>query len=174
MNNMIFDLVKNDVSNKSQNINNNIPINKQEIPDLLEEIDIIDNPRQGIAGQISTGLYNYNCSIVGKFKQQSFIVCMHNIKGEIAGGLVTTAYLNVCTLHLAWVDERYRRCGVGRKLIENLISYAKNFGCTYIILDTIMIQGSVEFYHKMGFHTISNYENGFAGSKHFLMRYDIH
>lgn len=143
------------------------------IPPLKDSIEIVDNPRTGLAGEISSGLRLYNQSLIGPFDQQSFIVCLKNVEEQVAGGLITTAYHNVCTLHIAWVDERYRHQGVGRRLLARLFEYAKGCGCDFVVLDTVLFQGAKDFYLRMGFKVVAGYENGFAHSQHFIMRRDL-
>ena len=53
------------------------------------------------------------------------------------------------------VDEKYRRKGVGKKLIENVIEYFKNEGCGAVDLSVFMFNGgALDFYKKLGFEII--------------------
>jgi len=48
-----------------------------------------------------------------------------------------------------YVSEHYRINGIGKKIINHLISYAKNFGCYRI--DLICKNDLCEFYNNIGF-----------------------
>lgn len=58
------------------------------------------------------------------------------------------------------VDEKYRKKGIGRSIIEHLINKSKEYGCYKVILDCSF--ENVGFYEKIGFR-----QNGYC------MRFDI-
>lgn len=54
-------------------------------------------------------------------------------------------------LGLLEVDEKYRNQGIGRKMVEDGVTYAKNIGCKRIVTIPEQENNSIEFYKKCGF-----------------------
>lgn len=79
--------------------------------------------------------------------------------GQVIAGLdaCMTAFkiLYVSTLY---VDEKYRRKGYGKILIEEMEKRAKNLGANTIRLDTFSWQGK-DFYLAMNYQQIGYYRN---------------
>ena len=57
-----------------------------------------------------------------------------------------------------YVDEKYRRKGYGKALIEEMEKRAKALGANTIRLDTFSWQGK-EFYHAMNYEQVGYYKN---------------
>lgn len=79
--------------------------------------------------------------------------------GNIIAGLdaVVTTFkiLYVSTL---FVDEKYRRQGIGTQLIKEMELRAKKLGVNTIRLDTFDWQGK-DFYKAVGYELVGNYSN---------------
>jgi GNAT superfamily N-acetyltransferase len=80
---------------------------------------------------------------------------------EVIGSLVLVIVPNLSHGARPWavienviVDERYRRCGVGRLLMEYAVNRAREEDCCRIGLDSNKIRGEAhQFYKAMGFET---------------------
>ena len=98
-----------------------------------------------------------------------------NIGIELDGRLVAglngymTAF-KILYIDTVFVEEEYRRQGLGRELLEEAESRAKALGANRIRLDTFNWQGR-EFYLKLGYEEVGQYsspEDGF--SEHFFVK----
>ncbi len=70
------------------------------------------------------------------------------------------------------VEEQYRGQGIGRKLMDHALEYAKAKGCTMIYLETMNFQ-AVDFYEKLGFKT-ELIRTGFdKGTSFYYMKKDL-
>ena len=67
-----------------------------------------------------------------------------------------------------WVDERYRKQGLGSALIEDFEKEVREKGCTLIHLDTFDWQAR-EFYEKHGYQVFGTCENCPKGHKRFYL-----
>ena len=79
--------------------------------------------------------------------------------GRLIAGLI--AYMSVYKImyvDTVFVDERYRRKGYGRKLVQEAERQAKEMGVNTIRLDTFNWQGT-EFYKALGYAVAGNYTN---------------
>lgn len=98
-----------------------------------------------------------------------------NIGIELDGRLIAglngymTAF-KILYIDTVFVEEEYRRQGVGKELLKEAESRAKALGANMIRLDTFNWQGR-EFYLKLGYEEVGQYsspEDGF--SKHFFVK----
>ena len=91
--------------------------------------------------------------------------------GNIIAGLdaVVTTFkiLYVSTL---FVDEKYRRQGIGTQLIKEMELRAKKLGVNTIRLDTFDWQGK-DFYKAVGYELVGNYSNTEDGyAEYFFLK----
>lgn len=72
--------------------------------------------------------------------------------GELLGGLVgrTNAIPSWLQIAILWVDERHRRQGIGRQLMERAEHEAVRRGCRYARLATSDYQAP-DFYPRLGY-----------------------
>lgn len=77
--------------------------------------------------------------------------------GKLIAGLI--AYMSVYKIlyvDTVFVEEKYRRQGYGRKLIQEMERQAKEQGVNTVRLDTFNWQGT-EFYKALGYEAVGNY-----------------
>ena len=91
--------------------------------------------------------------------------------GQIVAGLdaCVTAF-KILYVSTVFVDERYRRKGYGKQLIDEMEKRAKEMGVNTIRLDTFSWQGK-EFYEALGYEVVGNYENADDGyAEYFFLK----
>ena len=64
----------------------------------------------------------------------------------------------VIYLDILWVDERYRKSGLGSQLLKNLEEIAREEECTLIHLDTFDFQAK-DFYIRHGYELFGTLED---------------
>ena len=79
--------------------------------------------------------------------------------GTVVAGLdaCMTAF-KILYVSTVYVDEKYRRKGYGKALIEEMEKRAKELGANTIRLDTFSWQGK-EFYQAMNYEQVGYYKN---------------
>lgn len=70
--------------------------------------------------------------------------------GDLVGGITGTMFWRNLHIDFLWVDEEVRGSGLGRELLWNIESYAKEKGCHLMLLDTFSFQAP-GFYLREGF-----------------------
>ncbi|WP_019215218.1 GNAT family N-acetyltransferase [Legionella tunisiensis] len=132
----------------------------------LEEAN---NPE--ITEMLSEKLKAYNESKIGKYSHLPYTIYIKSDDGsKVIGGCNGDITLTNCYVDCIWVDEEYRKHGIGLKLMNTLAAYAKNANCEVITIETADFQAK-DFYEKAGFSIISITEhNCFLGHKVYLMR----
>jgi len=93
---------------------------------------------------------------IDKIKSKVFII-KDNTSNKIiatATALIENKFIHklssVCHIEDVVVDSEYRNKGLGKKLINHCVEYAKSKGCYKIILNCS--EKNIQFYEKCGFH----------------------
>lgn len=94
--------------------------------------------------------------------------------GEAAGciGLKNIDEKN-CEMKRLYVRPQFREKNIGKRLIQKIISDAKEIGYSYMLLDTLpFLEKAVHLYKKFGFYMIDCYNNS-PMSTSIYMRLDL-
>ena len=94
-----------------------------------------------------------------------------NEQDQLIGGLdACITSFNILYVSTLFVDEKYRRKGYGRQMIEEMERRAKKMGVNTIRLDTFDWQGK-DFYLALGYEIVGHYENKEDGySEYFFLK----
>ena len=118
---------------------------------------------------IYNGLKKYNESKVGPYFFDHFSIHIESDDGGIIAGLIGDVFGDLSRVSSLWVDEKYRKSGLGTKLMEALTSYSIEKKCIIIHLDTASFQAK-DFYKKCGFIEVAVLDNHFMGHDGYIMR----
>ena len=106
------------------------------------------------AEYICDKLVEYNLSKVPKTQRDEFISINKKIvdeHGSIIAGCIAKMYCwNVIYIDILWVDEKYRKSGLGTRLLNEIEAVALEEKCSLIHLDTFDFQAK-DFYIKNGY-----------------------
>ena len=91
--------------------------------------------------------------------------------GKLIAGLdACITSFKILYLSTMFVDEEYRRKGIGARLIREMEKRAAQMGVNLIRLDTFNWQGK-EFYEALGYECAGHYENtGDGYSEYFFFK----
>lgn len=106
------------------------------------------------AEYICDKLVEYNLSQVPKTQEIEFKKINKKIVDEnnniVAGCLAKMYCWNVIYIDILWVDERHRKCGLGKRLLSEIEEIGLEENCSLIHLDTFDFQAK-DFYVKQGY-----------------------
>ena len=71
-----------------------------------------------------------------------------------------------------WVEPRFRGHGLGRKLVNGAIDWARAHGCSAVVLDTVneAMPEAAELYRSLGFEEITRFnENPVPGVRFYKL-----
>lgn len=91
--------------------------------------------------------------------------------GKLIAGLdaCITAF-RILYVSTVFVDEEYRRKGIGAKLVREMEKRAAAMGVNTIRLDTFNWQGKA-FYEALGYEAVGHYENAAEGyAEYFFLK----
>ena len=97
--------------------------------------------------------------------EETFVLKIENEDGEIIGGCIAEAYeyhWSRMFLNTLWVDERWRRHGLGSVLLREVVRIAREKGCRVVTLGTASYMAR-PFYEKHGYTVFTTLKmaNGF-------------
>ena len=97
--------------------------------------------------------------------EEEFVLKIENEDGEIIGGCIAEAYeyhWSRMFLNTLWVDERWRRHGIGSVLLREVERIAREKGCRVVTLGTASYMAR-PFYEKHGYTVFTTLKmaNGF-------------
>lgn len=125
---------------------------------MFEIINCVDTD----ADDICDKLVEYNLSRVPKTQETDFVNIYKKIvndEGEIIAGCLAKMYCwNVIYVDILWIDEAYRKQGLGSKLLKEIERIAVEESCTLIHLDTFDFQAK-DFYIKHGYEVFGVLED---------------
>ncbi|MBQ6787319.1 MAG: GNAT family N-acetyltransferase [Lachnospiraceae bacterium] len=121
-------------------------------------LNCIDNDAEYICDK----LVEYNLSQVPKKQEIEFKNINKKVVDEndniIAGCLAKMYCWNVIYIDSLWVDEKYRKCGLGTRLLNEIEKVALEENCSLIYLDTFDFQAK-DFYTKQGYEVFGVLED---------------
>ena len=120
----------------------------------MEIIDLNEEQVENIETRLSLFDRNYI-----SYKMNGYIRIGIESDGILIAGLdaCITAF-KILYVSTVFVDEDYRRKGIGTQLISEMEKRAAAMGVNIIRLDTFDWQGK-EFYEALGYECVGNYEN---------------
>ena len=128
--------------------------------DIMKIIDLNEQQVEYVEEKLSDFDENYIT-----YKMNGSIQIGIEEDGQIVAGLdaCVTAF-KILYVSTVFVDEKYRRKGYGKQLIDEMEKRAKSMGVNMIRLDTFSWQGK-EFYESLGYEIVGRYaktDDGYA------------
>ena len=121
-------------------------------------------------------LVEYNLSQVPLQQEIDYIYInrvIENENKEIIAGISGKIYCWNCVyVDQLWVDEKYRKEGLGRSLLEDIENLSKEKGCHLIHLDTFDFQAK-DFYLRNGYEVFGVLEDCPKEHKRYYLKKNI-
>ncbi|MES2215555.1 MAG: GNAT family N-acetyltransferase [Pseudomonadota bacterium] len=115
---------------------------------------IVDyEPSQADNNVILEGLIAFDEHAMGEPRDKEFSVFLKNDSGEIFGGVQAHFDSQSVYIEVLWVEERLRKQGYGKKLLDAAEQEALKKGCIFSMADTLPF-GTEAFYLKNGYERI--------------------
>lgn len=132
---------------------------------------IIEPCEKENAKKIIEGINTYNlgkvAALADVWTPLDFVIKDEN-GNEIAGILAGMGYWNGLEIKILWVNEAYRKEGLGTKLLNYAETMAKAKGATISMLDTFDFQAEA-FYLKNGYEVVGEIKNFPTGHKRIYL-----
>ena len=135
------------------------------MPQVKPLPEIREEPGSGVlAEDLEDRIYAFNAATTGIDDGRLLALTMRDERGHALAAAVGHTWGGTCALKTLWVDEPFRRAGIGRALVERVIALAEARGCSQLLLATHSFQAP-GFYAKLGFRELfrlNDYPSGHA------------
>ena len=126
------------------------------------------HPSETEIGYVREKLAQFNTDHVGGDGHTPVNIVEYTADGEIIGGILGGTYWGWMYIDILWVAEKYRRQGIGTKLLAEAEKEAVRRGCHHVHLDTMSWQAP-GFYRKHGYEVIGTLPDIPDGHQKFLL-----
>ena len=116
------------------------------------------NPSQEEINFVNHTLEEFNNTAVGPDNHKLLNIVEYDSKGNVIAGILGGTYWGWMHLDILWVDEKYRKSGIGSRLLKAAEEEAVRRGCHSVHVDTMSWQAP-DFYKKYGYRIIGELEN---------------
>lgn len=134
------------------------------------EYFIENNPDSSDDKVIRDGIVDFNNQIINEKATHFSVFAKCNT--QIMGGALIWEHSDALYIDVLWCNEKYRKQGIGTKIITMIDSVAKNKGLPKIFVDTYAFQAQ-DFYKKHGFYCIGTVPEYMLGHDRIFMRKDV-
>ena len=136
----------------------------------------IENCSDNDANCICDRLIEYNLSKIPAEQGilfETFDKKITDDNGNIIAGCIAKMYCwNVTYIDILWVDQKYRKQGLGTKLLGAIERTAMEKGCYLVHLDTFDFQAK-EFYEKHGYSLFGTLEDCPKGHCRYYLKKNL-
>ena len=126
------------------------------------------NPTEQEIQYVRDALMRFNDERVGADGHTPLTFVEHDADGNVIGGLLGGTYWGWMYVDILWVDEKYRRKGIGSQLLSEAEKVAIRRGCHHVHLDTMSWQAP-DFYKKYGYDVVGILPDIPSGNQKYLL-----
>ena len=117
---------------------------------------------------VRDALRRFNDEAVGEDGHTPLNIVEYDKNGAIIGGILGGTYWGWLYVDILWVDENYRKKGIGSRLLSEAEKEARQRGCHHVHLDTMSWQAP-DFYKKHGYSVIGILPDIPNGNQKYLL-----
>ena len=121
---------------------------------------------------VRRALVQFNEVHVGEDGHTPLNLMEYDAEGNVIGGLLGGTYWGWLYVDILWVDESYRRQGIGSKLLAQAEGEAVRRGCHHVHVDTMSWQAPL-FYQKHGYRVIGILPDIPKGHQKYLLQKEL-
>lgn len=134
------------------------------------EYAIDQNPKPEDDKVLREGIINFNAGVIKEKATHFNVYAKEN--NQIVGGALVWEHSDAFYIDVLWLNENYRKKGIGSKIISIIDTVALDKVISKIFVDTYAFQAQ-EFYQKHGFNSIGTIPGYLLGYNRIFLRKDI-
>ncbi len=124
------------------------------------------NPSESEIEFVNNALARFNDAKVGPDNHELLNIVEYDDSGNVIGGILGGTYWGWMHIDILWVDEKFRKQGIGSKLLQAAEDEARRRGAHSVHVDTMSWQAP-DFYKKHGYKIISELNDIPKGNKKY-------
>ena len=130
------------------------------------------NPTKNEIDFVRESLMQFNDAHVGNDGHTPLNLVEYDADGNVIAGILGGTYWGWMYVDILWVDENYRRRGIGAKLLAAAEAEAVRRGCHHVHLDTMSWQAP-DFYKKHGYEVVGILPDIPSGNQKYLLMKEL-
>ena len=132
------------------------------------QIKVEDKPAPEDIQTLRSGLTDFNAAQTGQ-RGQFISVFIRDDQGRIVGGAYGWTAFGWLHVDVLWLDEKIRRKGLGRQVLQATEAEAKRRGCQSAKLETFSFQ-ALGFYQKNGYTVFAELDQVAGGHRWYFLK----
>lgn len=124
------------------------------------------NPSESEIEFVNNAIARFNDAKVGPDNHELLNIVEYDDSGNVIGGILGGTYWGWMHVDILWVDEKFRKRGIGSKLLQAAEDEARRRGAHSVHVDTMSWQAP-DFYKKHGYKIISELNDIPKGNKKY-------
>lgn len=124
------------------------------------------NPSESEIEFVNNALARFNDAKVGPDNHELLNIVEYDDSGHVIAGILGGTYWGWMHIDILWVDEKFRKQGIGSKLLQAAEDEARRRGAHSVHVDTMSWQAP-DFYKKHGYKIISELNDIPKGNKKY-------
>lgn len=104
---------------------------------------------------IKSSMDSYELKILPPENIRHINFVVYNDKSEKIGGILANTRYSTVYINTIWIDERYRKRGIGKTLIDKVEQEAIGMNCVYSALGSWESFNTRHFYESLGYVIVS-------------------
>ena len=121
---------------------------------------------------LAQGINGYSLQKIGIVGKNDLVAFVAKDGDTIVGGIQVEIFFGQLHIRLLYVDNAYRKYGVGKKLMEEAMNFGREMKCSQAFVETMSFQ-AFEFYQKLGFLLEFTRTGYICGAKDHYLRKDL-
>lgn len=117
---------------------------------------------------VRASLTAFNNNLVGADSHTPLNLVGYDKDGNVIAGLAGGTYWGWMYVDILWVDKKFRRQGIGSRLLQTAEEEAIKRGCHHVHLDTMSWQAP-DFYKKHGYSVVGILPDIPDGNQKYLL-----
>ncbi len=135
------------------------------------EYTIDQNPKPEDDKILREGIVNFNADVIKEKATHFNVYAKEN--NQVVGGALIWEHSDALYIDVLWINENYRKIGIGTKIVSMINMIALDKGISKIFVDTYEFQAQ-EFYQKHGFNNIGTIPGYLLGYDRSFLRKDFY
>lgn len=124
------------------------------------------NPSESEIEFVNNALARFNDAKVGPDNHELLNIVEYDDNGNVIAGILGGTYWGWMHIDILWVDEKFRKQGIGSKLLQAAEDEARRRESHSVHVDTMSWQAP-DFYKKHGYKIISELNDIPKGNKKY-------
>jgi GNAT superfamily N-acetyltransferase len=133
---------------------------------MFFKVELIEGGAEGLTQFLDDRIYEYNSTSIGQNDGRLFAMRIRNVDDTIVAGITGWSWAKISEITLLWVNENFRKKGLGKLLLKAAEDEIVKRGCNTILLRSYSFQAP-NFYQRNGYRVLFVLDDFPQGYKYY-------